>query len=194
MATNVRRIKVPAGILQLHIELRGMKPKVWRRVLVPETITLVKLHAVIQAAFGWTHSHLHEFVAQDGERYGTADPMYDDPGSVTSERVRLTTALRTTRTLTYVYDFGDNWEHRIKVEKAYGPDPHFKLPFCVDGAGATPPEDCGGEPGYEDFVQAMADPHHSEHDSMVQWIGRDTWDPAAFDSIEVNDRLGTIKL
>ena len=74
MATKVARSKAPA-ILQLHIELRGTKPKVWRRVLVPETITLVKLHLVIQAAFGWGHSHLHEFIAGDGERYGTPDPM-----------------------------------------------------------------------------------------------------------------------
>jgi hypothetical protein len=194
MATKVQRIKAPAAMLQLHIELRGTKPKVWRRLLVPETITLVKLHLVIQAAFGWGHSHLHEFIADDGERYGTPDPMYDSPGDMTSEKARLTTALRTTKTLNYIYDFGDYWEHRIKVEKTYAPDAQIKLPFCVDGAGATPPEDCGGVPGYEDFVQAMADPNHAEHDNMVEWIGRDTWDPAAFDTIEVNDRLTQIKL
>jgi hypothetical protein len=91
MASKVQRIKAPAAILQLHIELRGTKPKVWRRVLVPDTITLAKLHLVIHAAFGWSHSHLHEFVAGDGERYGTPDPMYDDPGSVTRESTRLTT-------------------------------------------------------------------------------------------------------
>ena len=61
MATKVQRFKAPAAILQLHIKLRGTKPKVWRRVLVPETITLLRLHLVIQAAFGWGHSHMHEF-------------------------------------------------------------------------------------------------------------------------------------
>ena len=71
MVTKVARSKAPASILQLHIELRGTKPKIWRRILVPETITLAKLHLVIQAAFGWGHSHLHEFIAGDGERYGT---------------------------------------------------------------------------------------------------------------------------
>ncbi len=94
MATKVQRIKAPAAILQLHIELRGTKPKVWRRVLVPDTITLLRLHLVIQAAFGWGHSHMHEFIAGDGERYGTPDPMYDAPGSIASENTRLTTALR----------------------------------------------------------------------------------------------------
>jgi hypothetical protein len=193
MATKVQRIKAPAPILQLHIELRGTKPKIWRRVLVPDTITLLRLHLVIQAAFGWGHSHLHEFIAGDGERYGTPDPMDDAPGSITSENTRLTTALRKA-TLNYVYDFGDYWEHRIKVEKTLAPDRQIKLPFCVDGAGATPPEDCGGVPGYEDFVQAMTDPNHAEHDDMVEWIGADTWDSAAFDTIEVNDRLAQIKL
>lgn len=180
MATKVQRIKAPAAILQLHIELRGTKPKVWRRVLVPETITLVKLHLVIQAAFGWGHSHLHEFIAGDGERYGTPDPMYDTPGSITSENTRLTTALRKS-TLNYVYDFGDYWEHRIKVEKTLAPVPGLDPPLCVGGACA-------------EFVQAMADPDDPEHDNLAEWIGTDSWDPAAFDTIEVNDRLAAIKL
>lgn len=130
MATKVQRIKAAPKILQLHIELRGTKPKVWRRVLVPQTITLAQLHLVIQAAFGWGHAHLHEFIAGDGERYGTLDPDYDDPGSVSSESTRLTTALRRS-TLRYVYDFGDNWDHRIQVEKTLPADPLLTLPFCV---------------------------------------------------------------
>ena len=193
MPSKVQRIKAPAAILQLHIELLGTKPKVWRRVLVPETITLLRLHRVIQAAFGWGHSHLHEFVAGDGERYGTSDPLYDDPGAVKSESTRLTTVLRRS-TLNYVYDLGDDWEHRIKVEKTLAPIPGLILPFCAAGAGATPPEDCGGVSGYEEFVQAMADPGHPEHDDMATWVGVPTWDPLAFDSTEANSRLADIKL
>lgn len=194
MATSKgQRSKAPVPILQLHIELLGMKPKVWRRVLVPKTITLVKLHLVIQAAFGWGHSHLHEFIAGDGERYGTPDPMHDDPGNVSSESTRLMTAL-TRSTLSYVYDFGDYWEHRIKVEKTLAPDPLMELPFCVGGTGATPPEDCGGTGGYADFVQIMADPGHEEYTHLAEWAGVATWDPTRFDSTEVNDRLAGIKL
>ena len=193
MATKVQRIKAPAVILQLHIELRGTKPKVWRRVLVPDTVTLLRLHLVIQAAFGWGHSHLHEFIAGDGERYGTPDPMYDSPGSITSENTRLTTALRKA-TLNYVYDFGDYWDHRIKVEKKTAPIPEFVLPFCSGGACATPPEDCGGAPGYAEFVRAMANPDDPEHDDLVEWIGTDAWDPLAFDTIKINDRLAEIKV
>jgi hypothetical protein len=82
----------------------------------------------------------------------------------------------------------------ITVDKTLAGDPLLELPFCVGGAGATPPEDCGGVSGYEDFVRAMADVDHPEHAHLAQWIGADTWDPAAFDSIEVNDRLARIKL
>ena len=191
MATRVQRIKAPAGVLQLHIELRGTKPKIWRRVLVPETITLARLHGVIQAAFQWGGGHMHEFESA-GERYGTSDPDYDPPGSVRSERIKLMSALGRGSTIDYLYDFGDSWEHRIKLEKVLAPM-DMKLPVCVDGANAAPPDDCGGVPGYEEFVEAMADPNHPEHADMKAWIGRD-WDPAAFDIEHVNSRLAEIRL
>jgi hypothetical protein len=192
MASKVGRIKAPAATLQLHIELRHLKPKIWRRVLVPDTITLQRLHGVIQAAFQWGGGHLHEFNAA-GERYGSSDPDYDPPGSIRSEATLLTKAVTPARTIDYVYDFGDFWEHRIKIEKVM-PPADTKLPVCIAGANAAPPDDCGGVPGYVDFVQAMADPNHAEHDNMVEWIGSDTWDPAAFDTIPVNDWLAQIKL
>lgn len=194
MTTRVQRLRQPAAMLQLRIELAEVRPKVWRRVLVPETITLARLHAVIQAAFGWHDAHLHEFIGADGQRYGERDPMYDAPGEVASERTRLTTALAGGRALRYIYDFGDNWDHRIKLEKTREPDPLMKLPCCTDGAAATPPEDCGSVPGYQDFIAAMADPAHEDHADMVDWIGRDSWDPNAFDIAEANARLAYVKI
>ncbi|MEO8298646.1 MAG: plasmid pRiA4b ORF-3 family protein [Burkholderiales bacterium] len=116
-----------------------------------------------------------------------------DPGSITSEGTRLTTALNRS-TLSYVYDFGDYWDHHITVEKKLAPDSLLALPFCVGGACATPPEDCGGLPGYADFVKAMDDPDDPEHEHLAEWIGLEAWDPKVFDSIEVNDRLADIKL
>ena len=193
MATTTPRKRTAATILQLRIDLRGTKPKIWRRVLVPQTITLRKLHPVIRAAFGWGGGHLHEFIAGDGERFGSPDPMYDDAGAVSSDNVRLTTVLRSS-TLSYVYDFGDYWDHRITVDKTLPGDPLLELPFCASPADATPPEDCGSVSGYADFVHAMADPNHPEHAHFAQWIGAGTCDPTAFDSIEVNDRLAQIKL
>jgi hypothetical protein len=189
MASTVRKLaKTPSATLQLHIELRGSKPKIWRRVLVPQTITLVKLHAVIQAVFGWSGGHLHEFTVGE-ERFGTPDPEYDAWGEVRNERTtKLASALGGARTMNYVYDFGDNWQHRIKVEKTLEPAPAGMLPMCVAGANATPPDDCGGIYGYYDFVAAVSDPSHPEHADMSQWIGR-PWDPAAFDIGAVNYRL-----
>ena len=169
MATKTTRKRTATTILQLRIELRGTKPKIWRRVLVPQTITLRKLHSVIQAVFGWSGGHLHEFIVGDGERFGSPDPMYDDAEAVSSDNVRLSTVLRSS-TLSYVYDFGDYWDHRITVDKTLAGDPLLGLPFCIGGAGATPPEDCGGVSGYEDFVSAMADPDHPEHAHLAQWI------------------------
>ena len=193
MVTKVQSRSTASAILQVRIELRVTKPKVWRRVLVPQTIKLVQLHLVIQAAFDWGHSHLHEFIAGDGERYGAADPMYDPPGSMNSENVRLTKVLRMS-TLSYVYDFGDYWDRRITIEKTHAGDPLMTLPLCIGGAGATPPEDCGGVPGYADFMRAMADPNDSEHAHLAEWSGVDAWDPKAFDSTEANDRLAQIRL
>ncbi|WP_394681289.1 plasmid pRiA4b ORF-3 family protein [uncultured Comamonas sp.] len=192
MASKAQWIKTPTAILQLHNELRGIRPKVWRRVLVQETITLIKLHQVIQATFGWGHSHLHEFIASYGERYGTPDPLYDEPGSITSESTRLTTALNRS-TLSHVYDFGDYWDQRIKVEKKLASDPLLPLPLCAGGACSAPPEDCGGALGYAQVVQAMANPDDPEHDNMVEWISAYTWDPLAFDTIKTKDRLDTVE-
>lgn len=193
MVATVRKLaNRPSATMQLHIELRGTKPKIWRRVLVPETISLAKLHLVIQAVFGWSGGHLHEFSVGE-ERYGTPDPDYVVPGSVRSESTRLASALGSSATMDYVYDFGDNWRHRIKVEKTLMPDPLLKLPLCVGGANATPPDDCGGVYGYYDFVAAVSDPDHPEHAEMSEWIGR-PWDPADFSVDRVNSWLEDFKL
>jgi hypothetical protein len=191
MATKVRTLKKPAGVLQLHIELRYLKPKIWRRVLVPDTITLAQLHGVIQVLFEWGGGHLHEFTA-GGERYGSSDLDFDMLGEVRSERTRLTKALTPSGAIDYVYDFGDNWEHRIKLEKVLPPSDQ-KLPVCVGGANAAPPDDCGGPPGYVDLLEALADPNHPEHEEMTQWLDRD-WDPKAFDIDNVNSWLAELRL
>ena len=135
---------------------------------------------------------MHEFSVGD-ERYGALDPDYDVPGSVRSESTRLASALGSSRTMNYVYDFGDNWQHRIKVEKTLMPDPQLKLPLCVGGANAMPPDDCGGVYGYYDFVAAVSNPDHPEHAEMSEWIDR-PWDPAAFSIDSANSWLKDFKL
>lgn len=179
-------------LLEVRIELARIKPTIWRTVLLPETITLPKLHKVIQAVMGWEDYHLHAFEIA-GERYGVPDPDFDFGPSVRNEqRVRLLRALKGTKTLRYTYDFGDDWEHLIKIERRHPPDPVSTTPRCIGGANANPPEDVGGEPGYAHFVEAIADPFHPEHSDMLAWHGS-AFDPSAFDLAAINRRLQSIR-
>ena len=179
--------------LQLKIELQHVKPKVWRRLVVPSTIHLPKLHVVLLRVMGWAGGHCHAFSFTSGE-YGEPDPDWDDH-LINESRVSLNTALAGSTSFTWEYDFGDGWTHKIKVERIDTmPAEHkLKFPICLAGAGACPPEDVGGPPGYEDFVQAMANPNHPEHASLKQWYGR-PFDPNAFDVQQVQDQLYNIAL
>lgn len=177
--------------LRLRIELLGIQPTVYRQVIVPASITLSKLHQVIQAAMGWTDSHLHEF-GIGGVRYGTPDPFDDEPPQ-SEQRIRLAKALGQAKAFSYTYDFGDGWKHRIAVEDALPIDPTLKHLTCTDGAHACPPEDVGGAPGYMDFLHAITDRTHPEHGAMRDWHGGE-FDSRAFDAEAANGRLRRIKL
>jgi Plasmid pRiA4b ORF-3-like protein len=178
---------------QLRIELRGVKPLVWRRILVPETVTLAKLHGILQWTMGWMNSHLHEYEIAH-QRYGVPDSEWEPSGAVTDERrARLKPLLEAgLRRFTYLYDFGDHWEHLVKVEDLVPPRDGLQPIVCLAGENACPPEDVGGVPGYADFLAALADPKHEEHVSMREWIGY-PFDPTAFDLVAVNKILATIK-
>ena len=166
----------------LRIVLLDVTPRVWRRVRVPESVALDRLHAVFQRVMGWSDSHEHEFVIH-GTRYDSrASPGRDEGSRVLPERGRpLASALGATRSFDYVYDFGDLWQHLVVVESieppAEGEVPAVQL---LQGEGACPPEDVGGPSGYARFLAALADPADPEHEAMGAWIGRD-FDPAAFD-------------
>lgn len=182
--------KLTPQLVQLRIDLKGIKPPVWRRVLVPYNITLGKLHDVIQAVMGWTDSHLHEFEIA-GERYGPV--MDDDVGEriIPETRRRLNKALGGMTSFDYVYDFGDNWEHKIKVEK-FHPGDDFPGPMWIGGANACPPEDVGGPWGYADFLEALANPIHPEHENLLEWNGG-PFDPKGIDAEAIDRRMRLIK-
>ncbi len=128
------------------------------------------------------------------DHYGEPDPDFDTPPRVQrEERFTLATALGARKSFIYLYDFGDGWEHRVTVEKTLPADPALKLPQCLGGANACPPEDVGGPPGYEDFLAAIRDPAHEEHDAMLEWCGV-AFDPNAFDLEAVNETLRQFKL
>lgn len=192
MAKNVHVLKPKPDLLLLHIELSWIKPAIWRRVVVPENITLGKLHTVIQFAMGWEAGHLHEFEIA-GEKYGIPDPDGWGPPINSETRKTLIKALSGQTTFSYLYDFGDGWDHRVKVEKKLpaGVCPH--VPYCIEGASACPPEDIGGAPGYANFLEVMADPRHPEFEDMVEWYGG-TFDPALFELELVNQWLKEFKV
>jgi hypothetical protein len=188
-----RAVKTPATIYQLRIELLYVEPAIWRRILVPGAMKLHQLHAALLWTMGWAGGHLHEFVIGHNH-YGEPDPYYDTPPKVQREdRVMLAAALGARESFIYLYDFGDGWEHQVSVEKILPPDPGMKLPVCLDGANACPPEDVGGPPGYADFLQAINDPKHEEHDSMLEWCGG-SFDPKAFRLDHINAALHQFKL
>ena len=166
-------------VFQLKATIVGTKPPVWRRVLVSESASLLDLHEVLQGAFGWYDCHLHEFEI-DGVRYGTDDGEGWGPPPKSERRARLGTVARQGTVIRYVYDFGDDWVHRVVVEKVVQADPNGTYPRCVGGKRACPPEDCGGVWGYEEFLAAISNSDHPEHESMLEWVGGE-FDPEAFD-------------
>lgn len=183
----------PQSLLQLRIELLHIEPAIWRVVLVPDSITLVQLHAVIQDAMGWWNSHLHEFDI-GGLRYGMIDPDWDDdPELINEARKKLLNVLGNRRTFRYLYDFGDSWLHRITLEKQLPLIKPQRYAVCMAGENACPPEDVGGAPGYFEFVEVISDPSHEEHESMLTWCGGQ-FDPRFFDIDATNERLKRIKL
>jgi hypothetical protein len=182
---------VAPTLLQLRIELQWLKPPIWRRLLVPHNITLAKLHEVLQIAMGWTDTHLHEFWIGEA-RYGVPDPEWGSAEVIPEKRYTLAQSLMGVKTFTYVYDFGDNWQHKIRVEKILDNEFAMPAPICVQGANRRPPEDIGGPPGYAEFLLALADPAHEQHDEMLERWG-ESFDPTDFDIDEVNELLLKLK-
>lgn len=185
----------PSSVYQLKITLRAISPPIWRRFQVPADTTLDRLHLMIQWVMGWTNSHLHEFVA-DKRRYGTGVREWKEWGAnhVLNER-RFTlaeVAAAAGQEIEYTYDFGDGWQHDIRVEKILPADPTQRYPTCLAGARACPPEDCGSYPGYVEFLEAIGDPRHDRHDELLEWIGC-PFDPEAFNVEVVNRDLGRFR-
>jgi hypothetical protein len=177
---TARVAEVPAR--ELTVTLLDVKPPVWRRLVVPESMSLRELHAVLQTAMGWQDAHLHLFRVAE-VLYGDVEDFPGEPGDEEATTVG-DIAVRSAE-FGYEYDFGDGWEHRVQVgERTVASD----TPHCLDGARACPPEDCGGPPGYQRLLQVLADPADPEHAELKEWL-RGPVDPEAFDVAAVNDLL-----
>jgi Plasmid pRiA4b ORF-3-like protein len=159
------------SIAQLRIKLDEVEPAVVRRVEVPLTIRLDRLHLVLQAAMGWTNSHLYEIRARD-VGWGRPDPHFGE-GPLDASKARLIDVLEDVgaRSLKYLYDFGDGWEHSVRIERISDAIPGIAYPRLIEATGGCPPEDVGGPWGYREFLDAIADPNHQEHADRLQWIG-----------------------
>lgn len=182
-------------VARLHIALADTDPLIWRRVDVPVDANLKMLHDVIQSAMGWLDYHLWEFEADD-KRYGLPDPDWDDDSLFAAKNIKLKTLLdRGVRELLYTYDMGDNWEHFVTVEAVEDGEPGTKYPRYVDGERRAPPEDVGGTPGFEAFLDAIAKPRSRDHKEAVQWhrgcYGED-FEPEELEELAAKLRIGDI--
>jgi len=196
-------------VYQLRIDVDGIRPPLWRRIAVRGDTTLNRLHEIIQVLFDWSGYHLHDF--EVGGVEFTDDPESQREFGMRSEkRVRLEElGLSEGVTFIYLYDFGDGWYHRIKVEKVLPPDAEGTYPVCLKGKRAGPLEDCGGPWGHAEIVKLLKqvangelkmpswdegppDEVEAEVDyetrELLQWVGED-YDPEAFDLDAINAAL-----
>jgi len=181
-----------AYIIRLEAQIVGIEAAVTRTLELPCELNFAQLHEVLQAAFGWIDSHLHQFHV-GGLTIGAPEAIEDD---VYGPRVFEATEVRLkdltfpyeadpALTITYQYDFGDNWQHSLVLRRAEIED-GVKYPRCIAGARACPPEDVGGYSGYADFLQAWLDPAHEDHQDNRRWAGK-KFDPERFD-LEVTNK------
>ncbi|MBS1262250.1 MAG: hypothetical protein MAG453_01593 [Calditrichaeota bacterium] len=179
----------------IKVALTQLEPQIWRKFTVPSDTPLDHLHLILQAVMGWENAHLHQFTA-GGEIYTVemARLGVDDHNEADYSVGDL--LKETGDKLTYIYDMGDSWEHSIELVEKKPAAGKEKTPAvaCLDGEFACPPEDIGGFIGYPEFVEAISDKDHPEHEEMAEWYFGDPdsdeeFDPFRFDVDEVNRRL-----
>jgi hypothetical protein len=188
---------VPRQAFRFKINLRMCKGfNCWRRLVVPGNFTFSDFHYAIQGAFGWNNCHLYNFEVYDGfgrepvlRLGGKREDMFyidDDDDTLDSRELTLGQLLPDyARGLSYLYDFGDSWDHSIRLEKIL--DDYSGDCVCLKGVGDSPPEDVGGQWGFADFLKIINDPKHPEYEEMTEWGDMQGYEP--FDIDIVNRRL-----
>lgn len=180
-------------LFQFKMTLKGIRPPIWRRFLVPDWISLSDLHDIIQVVMGWTNSHMHEFLWK-GRRYGAPGSDGEFEEVINEDTVTLRKlGLSPKDKIGYEYDFGDSWEHELRLEKILPGEEGILFPLCLKGARACPPEDCGGAWGYEEILEILKNPDHEEYRSLKEWFPIE-FDPEYFDIERINQRLSAKKL
>lgn len=174
--------------LTLRIFLEGINPEIWRRFVARDDISLSELHGTIQTVMGWTNSHLYSFFIKKTEYTDEETVEELGRGKVADSVAVSSLKLGKGDTFKYIYDFGDDWSHTLKVEAVSNPEPGIIYPVCLEGARSCPPEDCGGPYGYEELLNILFDPDHEEYENMQEWVGP-FFDPEEFDLALTNDLL-----
>jgi Plasmid pRiA4b ORF-3-like protein len=182
------------SIAKLRVELEGIKPLIWRRVAVPTSMKLNALHNVVQTAMGWRDRHLWMLTAGD-RNYGILIPGDDDWNARINDAETTTLAMILSGGLKefgYVYDFGDNWEHRIIVENVKPTEQQASYPEFLGGERRCPPEDCGGIPGYYGFLDKVTAKQGKKRKAALDWYGG-PYDPDDIDEQQIVMNLRSIK-
>ena len=182
---------------QCKIQLQNVtKPPVWRRVLVPSEITFDQFHHIIQDAFGWENEHMYAFSPSG---YGSSPLIEINPENdandfssflsrnptqkMNAKKTKISDIFNTEgQIFTYIYDFGDNWVHKITLERIAEKDNSLSA-ILLKGKGVCPPEDCGGPWGYKKIKSTIADKSDSEREEILQWLGLESdeeWNPDAY--------------
>lgn len=179
-------------LFQFKVMLQGSNPPIWRRIQVMDC-TMDKLHEHIQVAMGWKNCHLHEFYI-DEQRCNHPDLLdsdFDEFDGMDSTKTLLSSCIKKRGEgfeFQYMYDFGDGWLHEVIFEGCWDEVPDGEVyPKCLDGNGACPPEDVGGIYGYYEYLTAIKDPKHEDHESFLEWGGKH--DPDSFSAEYTTDLL-----
>jgi len=179
-------------IYQFKITLRDMKPPIWRRIQIPGDYSFWDLHVAIQDAMGWEDSHLHSFYVTNPETGhkeeigNPGDPFTDDEEIIPPMREQKLSPYFTSENnkALYVYDFGDDWQHDVVLEKILPREKDVEYPICLAGKRRCPPDDCGGVFGYMELLEIISDPEHEEYEETIEWLGGG-FDPEYFNIKEI---------
>lgn len=190
MSHNI--MKKTLKIYQFKLTLKYIKPVIWRRIQVPENYSFWALHVAIQDSMGWLDYHLHNFNMFKPATRKMVNITFPDEDyrafnskNLSSHREKIAQYFSMdNRNAEYIYDFGDNWEHLVRLEKILPAKEGTQYPLCIGGKRACPPEDCGSIPGYENLLKILSNPKHPEYTSMLKWLGG-KFDPEHFDCKEV---------
>jgi hypothetical protein len=180
-------------VYQFKLSMKGITPQIWRRIQVPENYTFFDLHKAIQAVMDWDDYHLHEFEMPNPkigilQRIGTECDdfeIFDESPPVPEKKTKLSDYFTLeNKAALYRYDFGDNWQVKVRLEKILPKKEGVEYPICTAGKRAAVPEDSGGIGGYMYMVEILKDPSHPEYEDTVEWLGED-FDPEHFDPKDV---------